>query len=166
MNQWKPSVAVTAVILCAVAAVGGILAPPVWAQVRAALAGETGTAASQPFRGGVDYNLAAVNDQRLLTTVPAGKRLVIEHLSFWSYGQTGDELTFGALRTGQRGAYQMFFEIHPVHTSATGSLTLQDGSQPVTAYFEAGEEVWVSVSHSTPSARHVEVRVQGQYVTP
>jgi hypothetical protein len=59
----------------------------------------------------------------------------------------------------------VLLEINRPHISATTSLNIQDGSQPVSVYFEAGEEVWVSASHNTGNSRQFEMRVHGHYVT-
>ncbi len=120
-----------------------------------------------PFSGQVDYDFTFINDQRLLTTVPAGKRLVIDHVSYWSGGATGDQLVFAALRNGQFGPLALVLQINPPHPSALSSThTIQDGSQPVKAYFEAGQEVWVTASHNTNASRSFFLTVSGHYVTP
>ncbi len=165
MRKAKVYAALIAVLAAAILV--GMLAQPVWAQVRAALVRDVDTPALAPFQASVDYNFTFINDQRLLTTVPAGKRLVIEYISFWSGGPTDDQLVFGALRNGQLGPITVVLEIHPPHPSALSSThTIQDGSQPVKAYFEPGEQVWVSASHNTNGSRSLYLRAIGHYITP
>lgn len=168
MKNWKHYAVIVMVLITAAIILGGVFAEPVWAQVRPALVRDIDTPALAPFTASVDYTLCCLNDQRLLTTVPAGKRLVIDHISYYSAGEAagGDELIFGALRNGQFGPLMVILEIHPPHASATSSFTIQDGSQPVKAYFEAGQEVWVSASHNTGGARSLQMRVTGHFITP
>lgn len=153
-------------LLGVVGVVGAWFAKPVVAQVRAALVRDVDAPALSPFRATVNYQLCCLNDQRLLTTVPAGKRLVIEHISYLSFGPTGDQLVYAALRAGQFGPVHLVMGVNPLHASASSSFTIQDASQPVRAYFEAGEEVWVSASHNTGGNRQFELHVAGYYVTP
>ena len=166
MKHWKTYVAIGALLGAGIAMLGGALAQPVMAQVRAALVRDVDTPSLSPVRLAASYDLNSLNDQRLLTTVPAGKRLVIEYVSYWAYAATGTQIVFGALRNGQFGPLSVILEIHPAHTSAATGLFIQDGSQPVKAYFEAGEEVWVSASKSAGGLAHVEVFVQGHLITP
>jgi hypothetical protein len=166
MNRAKKYLSVSAVLILTAAIVAAIFAKPVVAQVRAALVRDIDAPALAPFRASVDFNLAALNDQRLLTTVPAGKRLVIEYISYWSYGPTSDQLVFGTLRTGQFGPFAHIIQINPPHASATSTLFIQDASLPVKLYFEPGDEVWVSVSHNTGGSRQFQMFVNGYYVTP
>ena len=75
-------------------------------------------------------------------------------------------MVFGSLRNGQFGPNAVIVEVHPPHPSADPALSIQDASQPVKAYFEAGEQIWVSISHNTGSSREAEVRASGYLVTP
>jgi hypothetical protein len=135
------------------------------AQSRAALVRDVDTPALQPFRAQSSFSLIAVNTQQLVTTVPAGKRLVIEYIS-WNAANTGStQVVFAALRSSQFGAVQQNFQINPPHASATPGFTLQDGSIPVRVYFEAGEEVWASVSGNSPGPT-ISMQLQGYIITP
>jgi hypothetical protein len=155
-----------AAVLLAVTAVGVLIVQePLMAQVRAALVRDADNPALAPFRGGVNFPLTAINTQRLLTTVPAGRRLVIEHISYWTFGPFGNELIFAALRAGEFGDNQVLLEVNRPHVSAASGIGIQDGSQPARVYFEPGEAVWVSASQNTVASRSIEVRVQGYYVT-
>src|SRR5262249_36263003 len=99
--QYKKTCFVLAlVVIVVVAILGGVFAKPVLAQVKAALVRDADNPALAPFRGRVDFDLAATNDSRKMTTVPAGKRLVIEYVSWNSFTSTGDELIFGGLMNG------------------------------------------------------------------
>lgn len=112
-----------------------------------------------------EFNFAAINNQVLLTTVPAGKRLVIDHVSYYSGGPDTGELIFLSLRTGEFGPMILFAEINPPHASATPGFSLQDASHPAKAFFEAGQEVWLSASRSNGSARNLTAVFTGHYVT-
>lgn len=154
-----------AVVLVMAAILGVVFAQPLWAQVRAALVRDIDAPALSPFRAGVDFDLAFGSDQRLLTTVPAGKRLVIEHISYFSGGDSGDQLTFGGVRNSQLSPFVLFLEIHPPHAGQFS--TFQDGSQPVKAYFEAGEEIWVAASHNKIGGNlSFHLRAFGYLITP
>ena len=166
MNRIKKYSATSVVLILTVAILGAIFAKPVVAQVRAALVRDVDAPALAPFRATVDFTFSTLNDQRLLTTVPAGKRLVIEYISYWSYSQTSDQLVFGALRSGQFGPFAQVFQINPPHASAASTLFIQDASLPAKLYFEAGEDVWVSASHNTGSSREFQLFATGYYVTP
>lgn len=165
MNHYKKHLAVWAAFLCLSAIIGGTLAKPLWAQVRATLVRDIDTPALAPFRATVDYPLCCINDQRKVITVPAGKRLVLEHMSYYSSGQTGDELIFVAVRHGQFGPLVATLDVHPAHVSAASGFVIQEASSLVKAYFEPGDEVWVSVSHSSGAARNVQMQINGYYVT-
>lgn len=166
MQRYKKHLMACAVVLCLASILGDTLAKPLLAQVRATLVRDIDTPALAPFRANIEYPMCCINDQRRVVTVPAGKRLVVEHISFYSSAQTGDEIIFGALRNGQFGSLVVVFELHPPHVSASSGFTIQEGSQPVKAYFEPGDDVWVSVSKSTGLSRNVQVQVNGYFVTP
>jgi hypothetical protein len=162
----KRSVVIVAVLIAGAAILGGMFGQPVAAQVRAALVRDVDTAALAPISLTVEYSLCCINDQRLVTTVPAGKRLVIDHISYYSSGASSDQMIFGALRAGQFGPLRAILAVNPPHASAASTFTIQDGAQPVTTYFEAGEDVWVTVSHSTGGTRTFQVAVSGHLITP
>ena len=123
-----------------------------------------GVPALTPFRGSVSVTVNFINAQQLLTTVPAGQRLVLQHISYWTFGPDSDELVFGSLRNGQFGPNAVMLPINPPHRSATPGLSIQDYSSPVTAYFEPGEEVWVSVSKSGGPNRTFEGQFSGYFI--
>jgi hypothetical protein len=135
------------------------------AQTRAALVRDVDTPALQPFRMQTTYILTALNTQQLVTTVPAGKRLVIEYIS-WNASNTGStQIVFAALRSAQFGAIQQNFQINSPHISVTPGFTLQDGTMPVRVYFEAGEEVWATVSGNNTGS-NISINLQGYIITP
>lgn len=155
------------VLVCVLAlACAGWLATPAVAQVRAALVRDVDNPVLTPFKVRVVLPVNSLNEQKLATTVPAGKRLVIEHISYYFYADTGWSLVFAALRTGQFGPMADILEIHPPHASATASFTIQDASMLVKTYFEAGEEVWLTASKNGGSAAQLEVVLSGHLVTP
>lgn len=163
MPHWKRTLAVVGLMLAAIGA-GSIV--PAEAQVRPALVRDVDTPALSPFRTTISVSLVSLNEQKLVTKVPAGKRLVLEHISYWGFSQVGQSLVFAALRTGQFGPMATILQINPPHASATpSSFVLQDGAMPVKAYFEAGEEVWVTVTKTSGNAQF-EIAVQGYLVTP
>lgn len=112
-----------------------------------------------------EFTFDAVNTQRLLTTVPESKRLVIDHVSYYSGGVNTGELVFLSLRNGQFGPSVLIAEINPPHAAVTGGYTIQDASLPAKAYFEAGQEVWLSASSSSTGDRTLTAVIAGHYVT-
>ena len=136
------------------------------AQIRPAMVRNIDEPALQPFRAAREIYIDMVNEQLLVTTVPAGKRLVIEHISWYVGAQTGHELVFAGLRSPQYGTYYVYLQINPPHASATTGYTIQDGAQSVKLYFEAGEEVWLSASRGTAGPVDLNIVIQGHFITP
>jgi hypothetical protein len=143
----------------------GVFAKPVWAQVRAALVRDADNPALAPFTASASFNFNALNTQALVTTVPAGKRLVIEHVSFVSGGQSSNQVVYAGLRSAQFGTVVLVLPINAPHVSVTPGLTLQDGALPVKAYFDSGQDVWVSASY-TGGTRDFTMYLSGYYITP
>ena len=141
-------------------------AEPVVAEMRSLLVRDTDNPALAPFRWSEDVGLDFINTQRLVTTVPAGQRLVIQHVSYWTFGPNTDQVVYAALRNGQLGPNTLNLEINPPHISASGALSIQDGSTPVTVYYDENEEVWLSVSKSGGPGRQFSVQLHGYFVTP
>ena len=165
MNTRKLQLAAVPVVLIASAVLAGVFAKPLLAQARAALIRDVDNPALAPFTGATTFDFTGLNTQALLTTVPAGKRLVIENVSYLSGGSSSNQLVYAALRSAQFGAVVLVLPINAPHASVTTGLTLQDGSLPAKAYFEAGQDVWVSASY-TGGIRDFEIHVTGYYVTP
>jgi hypothetical protein len=136
------------------------------AQTRPALVRDVDTAALQPFRSGVDIPINSINTQALITTVPAGKRLIIDNISYFGSSEIGTQLIFAALRAGQFGSLEQVLPISPPHVSASPSFQIQEGSVLTQVYFEAGEEVWLSVSKNAGGGANINVRVNGHFITP
>ena len=164
-RNWMGRLGVGAAVLSVVAILGNMAVEPVLAQVRAALVRDVDAPALAPVTLRRELNFTAVNNQALLTTVPAGKRLVIDHVSYFSAGQTIGELIFLGLRIGEFGPNVLYAEINRPHVSADSNLNIQDGSHPAKAYFEAGQEVWLTASRNNSSFRSVSVVFTGYYVT-
>src|SRR5882724_9079818 len=143
MKNRKLQLVAVPLVLVASTILIGVFAKPVLAQVRAALVRDSDNPALAPFSGVASFNFSALNTQALITTVPAGKRLVIEHVSFVSGGASSNQLVYAGLRNSQFGAVVLVLPINAPHLSVTPGLTLQDNSLPVRAYFEAGQDVWV-----------------------
>jgi hypothetical protein len=164
MTRWKNVLWISAATL-ALTLVAGSVAPTAIAQVRAALVRDADNPALQPFRGIVGYTLNTLNEQRLITTVPAGKRLVIEHISWIATNTAGQQIIFAGLRNSQFGTFIEHLKINPPHLSATSSLTLQEGSEDVKVYYEPGEEVWISASKNAGNFSEIHVNLHGYFVT-
>lgn len=101
-------------------------------------------AALEPVRVSTYFNDSDFSNptKHLLTTVPANRRLIVEHVS-WDAGTTADgSIRRVSLRVGVDGPTVSVFKI--------GSNGPQDfiGAAPVRLYFEPGEEVWIAVTNS------------------
>lgn len=144
----------------------GIVVTPVHAQVRPALVRDQDNPALAPVTASTTLVLIPINTQQVLMTVPAGKRLVIEHVSYFASGDASDQLIYLSLRVGSLGEVVHVFQINPPHTAFISGTTIQDGGTPIKAYFEAGQDVVVSASHTSNVPRQVQVFVTGYYITP
>jgi hypothetical protein len=119
---------------------------------------------SQPFRSNTIIDFDSLADGALVTTVPAGKRLVIESVSWSSRSPIGDQVTLAALRAGEFGSILIYVQINPPHASLSANFTVQDGSQSVQVYFEAGEEVWLAASSTTTVGSFLNAALLGRLV--
>lgn len=166
LRSWSMRLGIGAATLTLFAIVAGMAAEPVWAQVRAAMVRDVDAPALAPVSLRANFTFTAINNQALLTTVPAGKRLVIDNIAYSSAGANTGQLVFVSLRNGEFGPLMTIAPVNPPHASASSSLTLQDASIPTTVYFEAGQEVWLSASRSNGNPRTFEAFITGHYVTP
>jgi len=119
------------------------------------------TPALQPFRARAVVVNDFVNRQVQVTTVPEGKRLIVENISWLGTNVAPAEVIFAALRTGEFGPIVHYLEINPPHRSASPTLTLQDGVQQGPVFFEHGEAVWVTVSKTNGDSATFELAVHG-----
>ncbi len=165
MRRWEKFLCVSAAVLAGIVIVGSA-GSGVVAQVRAALTRDVDNPALAPFRTSVDFSMSFINEQRQLVTVPPGKRLVIEFISWRSTSATPTEIIFGGLRVGQFGPFISNIEVNPPHASAATGFVLQDSSEPVRLYVESGEDLWMSVSRSSSGAATFHMDLHGYYVTP
>lgn len=119
----------------------------------------------QPFMLLRQLTLQSINTQQFFVTVPPGKRLVIEHVSWWAGVPVGNEIIFAGLRKQEFGPMAGFLQINPPHASADSSFLIQDGAQPTRWYFEAGDDIWMSVSSKTGAANtQIQVVIAGYFV--
>ena len=163
----RAKAAIVAVLVASGLLASSPYAEPVLAQARAVLMmRDVDTPALTPFRASLDFPVEFINEQRLVTTVPAGKRLVLQHISYWTYSVDANQFVFGSLRNGELGPNALLLQVNPPHASATPGLSIQDGSMPVTVYFESGEEVWLSVSKNTGAFRQFNAQIYGHLITP
>jgi len=125
----------------------------------------TATPALEPFRASLDFTFVALNSSRLVTTVPADKRLVVQHVSYSTSSVNANQFVFGALRNGQLGPLALMLQINPPHASAAVSSSIQDGSMPTTVYFEPGEEVWLAVTKNEGADRQFNFQISGYFIT-
>jgi hypothetical protein len=118
----------------------------------------------QPFRANAKTTFPTLNTQFLLATVPAGKQLVVEEISWGVAAPTGEQFVFGALRAGESGPVVSRIQINPPHVSLVSEFILQDGSQPARLYFNAGEQVWAAVSATTTTNVEMTIMISGHFI--
>jgi hypothetical protein len=169
MKNQAAKVAVGLSILAGATILGGILAEPVIAQVRAALVKDADNPARQPFavNSGVSpIPVGANTATQILLTVPAGKRAVIEHVSCIDFLASGDNFVRMELRhtLGGAGKAQQF-----VHDFVGGSLlsgiNIWSFSQPIRAYADPGTEVaMVALRRTVAGTGGIECELSGYYV--
>jgi hypothetical protein len=120
--------------------------------------------ALQPFRTSLNMSVTALNQQGLLGTVPAGKRLVLEHVSWGASMASGQQFVFAAIRVGEFGPLAERLEIHPPHVSLSSSFNFQEGATPTRQYFEAGDELWVAIPVTSATSARFEIIVSGHLI--
>ena len=114
--------------------------------------------ARQPFQAVVTGVLSASGDTGNvpITTVPAGKRLIIEHVSVFCFAQTGQRIFLASIGVALQNAYNGANLNHYLTLSPQGSngfdLDFYTASEQVRLYADPGTQVFVDAAGNPPSA--------------
>lgn len=149
--------------------VGGFLAEPLVAQIRAAFVKDLNNPAYQPFGAQtsvVNFPSNTVAANAILMTVPAGKRAVIEHFSCIDFLPATNNFVRLELRYtlgGQEFNHQF------VHTKAGESfftgVDILTFSQPLRAYADPSTTISVhALRRSFSGSGGIECKISGHYV--
>jgi hypothetical protein len=102
--------------------------------------------ALQPFRASTLLVTESPGAVKLVTVVPAGKRLVVEDISWNAAGPPGSQVVQAHLRIGEFGSAAAWIQLNPPHPYFHPGVTMQEGAQPARQYFDAGDEIWVAIT--------------------
>jgi len=156
-------------ILAGATILGGMLAEPVIAQVRAALVKDVDNPARQSFAvnssaTNFPSNTSSVTVQ--LLTVPAGKRAVIEHVSCIDFLATGNNFVRTQLQYTLGGTTQAVQFVHEfVGGSFASGVDVWSFSQPVRAYADPGTTIsMTALRRSVSGTGGIECELSGHYV--
>lgn len=169
MKHWKAHLTIAALILAAGTILGGILAKPVWAQVRAALVKDVDNPSRQPFAAENPLNTfgaGSIESTATLLTVPAGKRAVIEHVSCINYLEAGNNFVRMELRFRLGGVDQTHQFVNTrVGVSLSPTLDVWSFSQPIRAYADPSTAISIyAIRRSTSGLGGIDCQISGHYV--
>jgi hypothetical protein len=165
-KNWKTYLVLAAAVLATGTILGGILAEPVWAQVRAALIKDVDNPARQPFAATTGLsNITVGFALETILTVPAGKRAVVEHVSCLNFLPTGDNFVRFELIYTSGGALTRHELVNTPHgPSFVGGIDLWAVSQPIRAYADPSTTLEVSLLRRLSGNAGYECYVSGHYV--
>jgi len=130
--------------LALLAVMGKFYAVPVYAQVKAALVQNRDEKARNPYQARINVLGTAGASTTTFAFVPAGKRLVIEHVSVLIRGAFADTIDTAYLSGNQAGAFQF---VPGVYTQTGGGAYVIN--QQVLSYFDAGDTPTLNVQSSS-----------------
>jgi hypothetical protein len=142
--------------LVLLAVLGKFYAVPVYAQVKAALVQNRDEKARNPYQARLNSLGAAGDSTTTFGFVPAGKRLVIEHVSVLVRGAFADTIDSAFLSGNQAGTFQF---VPGVYTQTGGGAYVIN--QQVLAYFEAGDTPTFNVQSSSTAGFSLNVTLSG-----
>ena len=142
---------------------GKFYAPPLMAQVRAALVQDVDQPARAPFQVTVPININNFNFTPV--SIPAGKRLVIDHVSMSGAAQTtgADIQPIIILSSGVAGSSNCLYYLAPTQS---GTVPGQYYSQFPMTVFSDSLSVSPAFSGYTPSFMAFNVVISGHLITP
>jgi hypothetical protein len=166
MNYFRV-VSLAAMMVLLAGGVIGITATPVAAAtVRPTMVRDVDNGALQPFKATGNVNFTALFSFTDLATVPVGKRLVIEHVSWTAAFPNGSPILQPGLYDSNNNILTYLNTPAPV-ASLVAHLQIQNSSEPVKIYLEPGEVLRFGASnnYNTAIPTTLNVVVQGYYVT-
>jgi hypothetical protein len=171
MNRWKAFVWMAAGLLAALLIIGGLVSIPAVAQaVRAALVRDVDNPALEPVRTPFVVGLQPNEGVKVVDglIVPAGKRLVIENASVWTFTTGADRITGVWLRpkVNNQLVYILLDPAASEFRTISGGATVAAYNRPLRVYFNPGEQLTVEVyADGSSNFKSANVYLQGYYVT-
>ena len=162
MNRWPKQKTLGVAVLALGALLTAISAGPAVAQIRAALVSDINNPARQPVRLSFTETLtdgfSQVSFGTTIYTVPAGKRLVLEHLYADAFAPSAQGVNVALLDPNY------FFPIEQRHAVPFG-LFMHQSSTTVRIYYDPGATVRVvTYRYPTTGSAEVTVRLNGHLV--
>ena len=168
MNNCKSLLKKTAGIAAAVLVAGSLMAVSSVAQTtRPALVRDVDNGVLDPQRIAIFCSLLPSENQKsvLSVTVPAGKRLVIENASVWTFSSGNDRITAVWLRPANVSQYVLLDPAAGEFRPILGNGVIAAYNRSVKVYFNPGEQLMVEVfADGTTSQKLANVYLQGYYV--
>jgi hypothetical protein len=169
MTKWRERAVVAAVVLGGAALLGGMIARPVWAEIRAAFVRDVDNPALQPLSassGLVTFAPGSISANVALLSVPAGKRAVVEHFSCINYLASANNFVRFELEYTSNGETERHQFVHTrVGASLVGGIDVWSFSQPVSAYADPGTSMEITaIRRSTAGQGGIECYASGHYV--
>jgi hypothetical protein len=160
----------TAGLMAGVVIIGGLFTVPGVAQaVRAALVRDVDNPALDPVRTPFVVSLQTTEGFKVVDglVVPAGKRLVIENASVWTFTSGADRITGVWLRpkVNPQLVYILLDPAANEFRTISGNFTVAAYNRPLRAYFNPGEQLTVEVyADGNTGSKSANVYLQGYYV--
>ena len=149
MNRLKNNLAIAAGLAVLIAVVGGISAGPAVAQaVKAALVKNVDERGRVPYSAVLTCATATDNCFANAAAVPAGKRLVIEHVSAFNQVTSPGEIALYRMLVGSSLRAGLTIST-PITKSGFNNSVVNES---VLAYVEAGEVVTIQISSVAPAS--------------
>jgi hypothetical protein len=171
LKRWKNPVWVAAG-LGALLVAGALTTGPALAQaVRAALVRDVDNPAVDPVRTALLVSLETSDNARSVDglIVPAGKRLVIENASIWTFSTGSDRITGVWVRPKNNPFPPVYLLLDPAEnefrTIVSGN-TVAAYNRTIKAFFNPGEQLTADVfADGDTAGKIVNIYLQGYYVT-
>lgn len=166
VNKFTTVFLATSTLLLAVGFIGVLTTGEAMAVTRPAMVRDVDNGALEPMRVRVATTISSLFHSVDLVTVPAGKRLVIEHISWSASVPTGQQIVFAGL-SDQNGYFMAFLNIPVPIVSLSPSDQIQTSSETIKIYVNPGEVVRfnTSITDYQPVTPNLQIVVQGYYVT-
>ena len=170
MSRWKNLAWMAAGIAGAAVVTGALMTVPSVAQtVRAALVRDVDNGALDPQRIAIFGNLLPSETFKLFSsvTVPAGKRLVIENASVWTFSTGSDRITGIWLKpAGSVFHYVLLDPAASEFRQIVGNGVVAAYNRTVKVYFNPGEQLTTEIyADGTLGQKLANVYLKGYYVT-
>jgi hypothetical protein len=170
MKKWKTHLVFGAVLIVAVAVLGGQFAQPVLAQIRAALVRDVDNPALDPVRTPFVISLQPFEGVKVVDglVVPPGKRLVIENASIWTFCTGTDRITGVWLRpkVNPQLVYILLDPAANEFRPILGNSVVAAYNRTLKVYFNPGEQLTAEVyADGNANFKSANIYLQGHYVT-